>query len=126
LNLKTEILGMRGVIHHLDLTVKDPEQVFGFYDAVLSALGYRLEKKSEGGFDWNLRSPLGDHSIGLVKANSEGVRRSHDRYSPGLHHVAWGVDSREEIDCIYEVLQRIGANEGVAQPWGEFSWPYVT
>src|SRR5437016_9434106 len=37
LNLKAEILGMRGVIHHLDLTVKDPEQVFGFYNAVLSA-----------------------------------------------------------------------------------------
>ena len=37
LNLKAEILGMRGVIHHLDLTVKDPEQVFGFYDAILSA-----------------------------------------------------------------------------------------
>jgi catechol 2,3-dioxygenase-like lactoylglutathione lyase family enzyme len=83
--------------------------VFGFYDAVLSALGYRLERKSEGGFDWNLQSPLGDHSIGLVKANSQGTRRPHDRYSPGLHHVAWGVDSREEIDRIYEVLQHIGA-----------------
>jgi hypothetical protein len=72
LNLKAEILGMRGVIHHLDLTVKDPEQVFGFYDAVLSAPGYRLERKSERGFDWNLQSPLGVHSIGLVKANSQG------------------------------------------------------
>jgi len=60
LNLKAEILGMRGVIHHLDLTVKDPEQVFGFYDAVLSAQGYRLERKSERGFDWNLQSPLGE------------------------------------------------------------------
>ena len=49
-----------------------PEQVFGFYDAVLSALGYRLERKSERGFDWNLQSPLGVHSIGLVKANSQG------------------------------------------------------
>ena len=109
LNLKAEILGMRGVIHHLDLTVKDPEQVFGFYDAVLSALGYRLERKSERGFDWNLQSPLGVHSIGLVKANSQGAQRRHDRYSPGLHHVAWGVDGREEVDRIYEVLQRIGA-----------------
>ena len=27
----------------------------------------------------------------------------------GLHHVAWGVDSGEEVDRIYEVLQRIGA-----------------
>ena len=85
LNLKAEILGMRGVIHHLDLTVKDPEQVFGFYSAVLSAPGYRLERKSGRGFDWNLQSPLGVHSIGLVKANSQGAQRRHDRYSSGLH-----------------------------------------
>ena len=63
---------MRGVIHHLDLTVRDPDQVFAFYDAILSALGYQLELKSERGFDWHLQSPLGIHSIGVVKANSEG------------------------------------------------------
>jgi hypothetical protein len=64
---------MRGVIHHLDLTVRDPGKVFAFYDAILSALGYRLERKSEQGFDWNLQSPLGVHSIGVVKASSEGA-----------------------------------------------------
>ena len=100
---------MRGVIHHLDLTVRDPGQVFAFYDAILSALGYRLERKSDRGFDWNLQSPLGVHSIGVVKASGEGAQRPHDRYSPGLHHVAWGVDSREEVDRMYEVVQRIGA-----------------
>ena len=100
---------MRGVIHHLDLTVREPEQVFAFYDAVLSALGYRLERKSERGFDWNLQSPLGVHSIGVVKASVLGAERAHDRYSPGLHHVAWGVESREEVDRIYELVQRIGA-----------------
>jgi hypothetical protein len=96
LNLKAEILGMRGVIHHLDLTVKDPEQVFGFYDAVLSAPGYRLERKSERGFDWNLQSPLGVHSIGLVKANSQGAQRRHDRYSSGQHHAAWALMAERE------------------------------
>ena len=100
---------MRGVIHHLDLTVRDPDKVFAFYDAILSALGYRLERKSDQGFDWNLQSPLGVHSIGVVKASSEGAGRAHDRYSPGLHHVAWGVDSREEVDRMHEVVQRIGA-----------------
>src|SRR5262245_13898737 len=92
---------MRGAIHHLILTVRDPDQAFAFYDAVLSALGYRLERKSWG-FEWNLRSPLGVHSIGLAKASADGAHRPHDRYSPGLHHVAWGVDSREEVDRIYE------------------------
>jgi hypothetical protein len=91
-NLKGRF-AMRGVIHHLDLTVRDPDKVFAFYDAILSALGYRLERKSDRGFDWNLQSPLGVHSIGVVKASSEGAQRAHDRYSPGLHHVAWGVEA---------------------------------
>jgi catechol 2,3-dioxygenase-like lactoylglutathione lyase family enzyme len=101
---------MRGVIHHLDLTVRDPEQGFAFYDAVLSELGYHLERKGERGFDWNLESASGLHSIGIVKASSEGAERAHDRYSPSLHHVAWTVDSREEVDRMYDVVRRIGAN----------------
>jgi glyoxylase I family protein len=100
---------MRGVIHHLDLTVRDPEQAFAFYDAILSALGYQLERKSARGFDWNLRSPLGVHSIGIVKASRTGAAQSHDRYAPGLHHVAWAVDSREEVDRMHEIVRRIGA-----------------
>jgi catechol 2,3-dioxygenase-like lactoylglutathione lyase family enzyme len=100
---------MRGVIHHLDLTVRDPEKVFAFYDAILSALGYQLERRSARGFDWNLQSPLGVHSIGIVKASGAGAERPHDRYSPGLHHVAWAVDSREEVERMYEVVRSIGA-----------------
>ena len=32
---------MRGMIHHLDLTVRDPWASREFYDAVLGFLGYR-------------------------------------------------------------------------------------
>jgi catechol 2,3-dioxygenase-like lactoylglutathione lyase family enzyme len=100
---------MRGVIHHLVLTVRDPEKVFAFYDAVLSALGYHLERSSERGFDWNLESPLGMHSICIGKASRDGGERPHDRYSPGLHHVAWGVESRSDVDRMHEVLRGLGA-----------------
>jgi catechol 2,3-dioxygenase-like lactoylglutathione lyase family enzyme len=100
---------MRGVIHHLDLTVRDPDQVFSFYDTILSALGYRLERKGARGYDWNLESELGVHSIGIVKASAQGAPRQHDRYSPGLHHVAWAVDSRAEVDRMYETVCAIGA-----------------
>ena len=100
---------MRGVIDHLVLTVRDPEQAFAFYDAVLSTLGYHLERRSEHGIDWNLESPLGMHSICIAKASRDGGERPHDRYSPGLHHVAWGVESRSDVDRMYEVLRGIGA-----------------
>jgi catechol 2,3-dioxygenase-like lactoylglutathione lyase family enzyme len=55
---------MRGVIHHLVLTVQDPERSFAFYDAVLSALGYSLERKDARGFDWYLKSPLAPRGLG--------------------------------------------------------------
>ncbi|MGE0766324.1 MAG: VOC family protein [Hyphomicrobiaceae bacterium] len=99
---------MRGVVHHIDLTVANPDRSFAFYDAVLTTLGYRLARREERGFDWHLRSPLGVHSIAVVKASEYGKLRSHDRYSPGLHHVAWGVDCRDDVDRICEVVQRIG------------------
>jgi glyoxylase I family protein len=100
---------MRGVIHHLDLTVRNPEKSFPFYDAVLTALGYRLASKSERGFDWNLESPFGTHSIGIVRASQHGAAIQHDRYAPGLHHVAWGVESRSAVDTMHDVVRGIGA-----------------
>lgn len=101
---------MRGFIHHLDLTVKDPWASRAFYDAVLGFMGYRLVKEDGRGFDWDLAMPSGAYcSIGLAKAEGEGRTRGHDRYSPGLHHVAWQADSRADVDRLYALLREIGA-----------------
>ena len=45
-------------------------------------------------------------SIGLMKAEGVGKLRTHDRYSPGLHHVAWSADSREELPRLWRGLLR--------------------
>ena len=101
---------MRGAIHHLDLTVKDPWASRAFYDAVLGFMGYRRVKEDDRGFDWDLVASDGSFSsIGIVKAAGDGRLRSHDRYSPGLHHVAWQAESRADVDRLYEHLQAIGA-----------------
>jgi glyoxylase I family protein len=100
---------MRGVVHHIDLTVRDPKASFAFYDAVLGMLGYHLAREDDRGYDWNLDSATGAHSIGIMKAIGEGVHRPHDRYSPGLHHLAWAVDSRQEVDRMHDCLLRVGA-----------------
>jgi len=100
---------MRGLVHHVVLTVRDPAQSFPLYDAVLTALGYRLERENERGFGWELETPSGSHSIDLTRASGDGAKRLHDRYSPGLHHLAWKVDSREEVDRMYQRILSVGA-----------------
>jgi len=101
---------MRGAIHHLDLTVKDPWASHAFYDAVLGFMGYRCVKEDDRGFDWDLPIP-GDGlcSIGIVTANEAGRARVHDRHAPGLHHVAWQADNRADVDQLHKRLVAIGA-----------------
>jgi len=109
---------MRGLVHHVDLTVRDPIRSFPLYDAVLTALGYRLERKNQRGFGWELDTPSGSHSIDIVRASEDSAERRHDRYSPGLHHLAWKVESREEVDRMYQRLLRAGAT--ILDPAAEY------
>ncbi len=101
---------MRGFIHHLDLTVKDPKASAPFYDAVLGHMGYRRWSEDENGIDWEhaiSRDRL--PTIGIFKAKGDGASRHHDRYTPGLHHAAWQADSREDVDALYALLISIKA-----------------
>jgi catechol 2,3-dioxygenase-like lactoylglutathione lyase family enzyme len=109
---------MRGLVHHVVLTASKLEAAFAFYDAVLRDLGYRLESKSEHGCEWNLAAQPGAHSICIVRASGDGAGRRHDRYSPGLHHLAWAVDSRADVDRMHERLRGMGAS--VLDPPAEY------
>jgi glyoxylase I family protein len=100
---------MRGDLHHIDLTVSDVGASFVLYDGVLRALGYHNERKNENRADWILVTPLGEHSVGIVRANAGSVNRHHDRYSPGLHHLAWSVDARSDVDKMHDVVKQLGA-----------------
>ncbi|HEV2366173.1 MAG TPA: VOC family protein [Caulobacteraceae bacterium] len=102
--------GTRGLVHHVDLTVADLAASVPFYEAVLSFLGYARSHQDARGVDWDLRRPSGLFcSIGIKKAEGRGRRRKHDRYSPGLHHLAWRAESRSDVDRLYALLLGIGA-----------------
>jgi glyoxylase I family protein len=101
---------MRGTIDHLDLTVKDPWASRPFYEAVLGHMGYTHIREDARGFDFDI--PDGTRwamSIGVAKAVGEGLDRLHDRYSPGLHHVAFAARDRADVDALHRLLLRIGA-----------------
>ena len=100
---------IRGAIHHIDLTVKEPSASRAFYEAVLGFIGYVLKDDHQRGFDMDLHAPEGFCSIGVMRAEGPNAARTHDRYSPGLHHIAWTAASRADVDALYALLQEIGA-----------------
>lgn len=100
----------RGDIHHFDLTVTDPERSRPFYEAVLGFMGYRIVDQYDKGFDIDLVDETGlVASIAILRAHGENAARAHDRYAPGLHHLAWNAESRDDVDAMYALLRRIGA-----------------
>lgn len=100
---------MRGAVHHVDLTVASPEASRAFYEAVLGFMGYVVKDEHARGFDMDLKAAEGFCSIGVMRAEGPNVARPHDRYAPGLHHIAWTAASRDDVDALYALLQRIGA-----------------
>lgn len=101
---------MRGGIHHIDLTVKDAHASRAFYESVLGFMGYRLADAHPTGYDFDRRGGDEFCSIGILSARGEHADRMHDRYSAGLHHIAWNAASREDVDAMHAHLQSIGAN----------------
>jgi glyoxylase I family protein len=97
---------MRGLLHHLDLTVQDLHRSAPFYEAVLAFMGYRRVRDAPDGIDWDLLAHAGLSSIGIKPARSA---RQHDRYTCGLHHVAWRADSRADVERLHDLLRKIGA-----------------
>ena len=93
---------MRGLVHHIDLTVTDPSVSFLLYDGFLTFLGYERTRE----YEWSLATGSGLSSICLNPAKGEGT---HDRYKPGLHHLAFRAESREDVDLFYAHLEFLGA-----------------
>ena len=89
-----------GAIHHIDITVSDPERALEFYDFALPLMGFRRIEGADEGPLW-----AGAHvEVGLQTAKTD-LAAAHDRRSPGLHHLAFTAPSRDAVDALYDKLQ---------------------
>jgi catechol 2,3-dioxygenase-like lactoylglutathione lyase family enzyme len=94
-------------VQHIDLVVSSIERSLPFYRELLAPLGYHRISEVEGERGetiWYLSGP--GVAIGLREAQSEG---RHDRYSVGVHHIAFEAWSRGTVDERAKWLRERGA-----------------
>lgn len=90
-----------GAIHHFDLTVADLDRSTAFYDLVLPLLGFRRSEAAPEGPIW----AGAQLEVGLVAARTSAA---HDRFAPGLHHLAFTAPSRAAVAALHERLVALG------------------
>jgi glyoxylase I family protein len=97
-----------GGVHHVDLVVSSIERSLPFYRELLGPLGWHGISEVEGERGETIWYLLGHETqIGLREAQSSpGV---YDRYSPGLHHLAFEAMSRAAVDERADWLGSVGA-----------------
>lgn len=100
---------MSDFFHHMDLTVTDTEAARPLYDLFLTHAGFTAKGHGDDWAGWGYgdkRYPC----ITLNKAKGPGAARKHDRYSPGLHHLALRAKSRADVDALHVKLKAMGAH----------------
>ena len=94
-------------VHHVDLVVSSIERSLPFYRDLLGPLGYHRISEVEGERGETIWYFGGTEvEVGLRQAQSGD---GHDRYSVGLHHLAFEAYARGVVDERYEWLLSVGA-----------------
>jgi len=94
-------------IHHVDLAVSDVARSLAFYLAVLGPAGLHESERYQSyrGTEEVVYLRIGEQLLGLRPADGG----EHHYYGVGLEHLAFYVDTREEVDAAYQRCLEIGA-----------------
>lgn len=98
---------IRGGFHHIDLNVSDLEAARRVYGPLLEYLGY-TQVKDGSGFEWDLQRDGSGASLGLRPCDPALRGHAHRRYAPGLHHLSWRAESREDVDRVHALALEHG------------------
>jgi catechol 2,3-dioxygenase-like lactoylglutathione lyase family enzyme len=94
-------------IQHVDLCVSDVERSLAFYLELLGPLGLKedIRIQSYRGTEEVVYLLFGEQNIGLRPADGG----EHRYYDVGVEHLAFEVDTRDEVDAAFERAQLLGA-----------------
>ena len=117
-----------GPLSHIDLSVGDSDVSIPFYAAFFEALGFTRFPSDDPEFAggtprraaWFIRYSDGPFfGVEVRPASAESRDRCHDRYAPGLHHLAFHAESREVVDRVHQRV--VAAGGTVLDPPADYS-----
>jgi catechol 2,3-dioxygenase-like lactoylglutathione lyase family enzyme len=105
---------MEPTISHIEITVRDMQKAVPFYDKLLPLFGFDLAQRSSATFAAHDKHVVSyEHpklSIAITSPRREYAHEPVHRRRPGsMHHLAFKVDSRSEVDRLHDQLLEIGA-----------------
>ena len=89
-------------IHHVDLAVTDVTRSLGFYLSLLGPLGWAEDARYPTYRGTEEVIYLKDFGTGANLGLRPADGGAHDYYNVGIEHLAFEVDSRDEVDAAHE------------------------
>jgi catechol-2,3-dioxygenase len=96
-------------LNHAVLYVRDVERSVRFYQDVL---GFRTVMGMPGAAFLQAEGSTNDHDLGLFQVGPQAADSGAGRTSVGLYHLAWEVDTLDELDRVFGRLVESGALVG--------------
>jgi catechol 2,3-dioxygenase-like lactoylglutathione lyase family enzyme len=105
---------MKPVIDHIQITVKDMSVALPFYDKLMPLLGFNLENRTNAvvqSHELHVVEYIHPQlAFGINSPRQPFAEETVHRRKPGaLHHLAFKVESKAEVDRLAAELEMIGA-----------------
>jgi catechol 2,3-dioxygenase-like lactoylglutathione lyase family enzyme len=91
-------------IDHLVIRVSDYEKSKAFYGRLFDFLGFEISDEYEEAIGWT----NGDTRFWIGPADERGRKRNYRIGDVGLHHYAFQLRSRKDVDALQAFLQETG------------------
>jgi catechol-2,3-dioxygenase len=98
-------------LNHAVLYVRDVERSVAFYSEVL---GFRVVMGMPGAAFLQAEGSSNDHDLGLFQLGAAAGASQAGRTTVGLYHLAWEVDTLDELERIQAKLAETGALVGAS------------
>jgi catechol-2,3-dioxygenase len=98
-------------LNHAVLYVRDVERSVAFYSQVL---GFRQVMGMPGAAFLQAEGSSNDHDLGLFQVGPDAADSPAGRGAVGLYHLAWEVDTLDELERIADRLTEAGALAGAS------------